>query len=157
MHMHICKQADMHRILSTTDRHTKKSSHMKKSSSPSSSSSSGLHSTIHPSIVISIVVITIFAINDIGTYSHSGSSLYYRGSPVLHCCPAQVHRAPVFCIAALPRSTGLVCSSTNECSLKRDRLVVCVPQVQVSSNGRRNGFRPSMAVREIYMQLSPTR
>ena len=92
--------------------------HTKKSSSPSSSS---LHSTIHPPIVIGIVVITIFFINDNGTYGHYGSS-----------------------IAAPPRSTGLVCSSTNRCSLKRDRLVVCVPQVQVSSNGQYAGLRPSI-------------
>ena len=61
-----------------------------------SSSSSSLHSTIHPSIVIGIVVITIFFINDSGTYGHSGSSMYNPASPVLHCCTAQVHRPRLF-------------------------------------------------------------
>ena len=60
---------------------------------------------------------------------------------LVEACITQLHR---FCIAAPPRSTGLVCSSTNRCSLKRDRLVVCVPQVQVISNVKHAGFRPSI-------------
>ena len=131
MHMHICKQADMHRS------HTKKSSHM--------SRRQRRRHRRHPSFTPSFVII-IFAINDIVTCSHSVSSLCV--------CITQLHRV---CIASLPRSTGIVCSSTNECYLKLDRLVVCVPQVQGSSNGRHNGIRPSIAAGETYMELSRTR
>ena len=137
MHMHICKQADMHRILSTTDRHTKKSSHM--------SRRQRRRHRRHPSFTPSFVII-IFAINDIATCSHPVSSLCV--------CITQLHRV---CIASLPGSTGIVCSSTSECYLELDRLVVCVPQVQGSSNGRHNGIRPSIAARATYMGLSHTR